>query len=75
MVVNLLAFYSDDLSLNPAEDKSFSVKMCWKRKNKQEEAAVGPFKNKIRNGSRSAARLKPEWQPRSIVQKCAPEVN
>ena len=31
-VVSVLSFYSDDLSLNPAEDNNFSQKMFLKRK-------------------------------------------
>ena len=44
-VVRVLAFYSDDLSLNPAEAYTFSVKFVFeKNENKQKEAGVGPFK-------------------------------
>ena len=42
-VVSVLAFYSDDPSMNPA-DTVFSVKFLFeKNKNKQKEAGVGPF--------------------------------
>ena len=48
-VVRVLAFYSDDPSLNPAEVYNFSVKLLLKRtKINKKEAGVGPFK-KIRN--------------------------
>ena len=44
-VVSVLAFYSDHPSSNPTEAYNFSVKLCLKNnKNKQKEAAVGPFK-------------------------------
>ena len=44
-VVSMLAFYSDDPSLNLAVVYSFSVKIVFeKNKNKQKEAGVGPFK-------------------------------
>ena len=44
-VVSVLAFYSDDLSSNPAEVCSFSVKLLWKRtKINKKEDGVGPFK-------------------------------
>ena len=47
-VVSVLAFYSDDLSSNPAEVYNFSVKLLLKRtKINKKEAGVGPFfKNK-----------------------------
>ena len=45
-VVSMLAFYSDDPSLNLAVVYSFSVKIVFeKNKNKQKEAGVGPFKS------------------------------
>ena len=48
-MVSVLAFYSDDPSLNPAEVYNFSVKLLLKRtKINKEEAGVGPFfKKKI----------------------------
>ena len=40
----MLAFYSNDLSSNPADAYSFSVKFVFeKNENKQKEAGVGPF--------------------------------
>ena len=43
-MVSLLAFYSDDLSSNPAEAYSVSVKLCLKRtKINKKEAGVGPL--------------------------------
>ena len=43
-VVSVLAFYSDDPSLNPAEVYNFSVKLLLKRtKINKKEAGVGPF--------------------------------
>ena len=46
-VVSELAFYSDDLSSNPAEAYSFAVKFVFeKNENKQKEAGVGQFKKK-----------------------------
>ena len=43
-VVSELAFYSDDLSSNPAEAYSFAVKFVFeKNENKQKEAGVGQF--------------------------------
>ena len=50
-VVSVLAFYSDDLSSNPAEAYNFSVKLLsWKEhKNKQKEAHLKYKKNKPRS--------------------------
>ena len=43
-VVSVLTFYSDDLSSNPADAYSFSVKFVFEtNENKQKEAGVGPF--------------------------------
>ena len=43
-VVGILAFYSDDLSSNPADAYSFSIKFVFeKNKNKQKETGVGSF--------------------------------
>ena len=43
-VVRMPAFYSDDLSSNPADTYSFSVKfMLEKNENKQKEAGISPF--------------------------------
>ena len=43
-MVSVLAFYSDDPSLNPAEVYNFSVKLLLKRtKINKKEAGVGPF--------------------------------
>ena len=48
-MVSVLACYSDDLSSNPAEAYSFSVKFEFeKNENKQKEAGVGPFFRKNR---------------------------
>ena len=41
-VVSVLAFYSDDLSSNPADAHSFSVKFVFE-KIENKEAGVGPF--------------------------------
>ena len=47
-VVSVLAFYSDDLSSNPAEVYNFSNKIVIeKNENKQNEAGVGPFKKNM----------------------------
>ena len=47
-MVSVLAFYFNVPSSNPAEAYSFSVKFVFvMNKNKQKEAGVGPFKNKI----------------------------
>ena len=47
-VVSVLAFYSDDPSLNPAEVYNFSVKLLLKRtKINKKEAGVGPFLKKL----------------------------
>ena len=49
-VVSVLAFYSDDLSLNPAEIFNFSVKIVVeieKDENKHKKARIGPFKNTV----------------------------
>ena len=44
-VVSVLAYYSDDLSTNPAEAYSFFYKIfAWKDRNKQREAGVSPLK-------------------------------
>ena len=44
-MVSVVAFYSDDPSLNPAEAYSFSVKFVFeKNENKQKEAGNGPTK-------------------------------
>ena len=44
-MVSMLAFYSDDLSSNPAEANCFSVLLMFgKNKNKQTGTGVGPFK-------------------------------
>ena len=44
-VVSVLAFYSDNPSLNSSEAYSFSVKFVFeKNENKQKEARVGTFK-------------------------------
>ena len=46
-MVSVLAFYSDDLSSNPAEVYNFSVKLLLKRtKINKKEAGVGPFLKK-----------------------------
>ena len=42
-VVSVLAFYSDDLSSNPADAHSFFCKMFEKNEKKQKVADVGPF--------------------------------
>ena len=42
-VVSVLAFYSNDPSLNPAEAYSFSVKYVFEKNNKQKEAGVHEF--------------------------------
>ena len=43
-VASVLAFYSDDLSSNPADAYSFFAYNCvWKERNKQKEAVVGPL--------------------------------
>ena len=43
-VVSMFAFCSDDPSSNPAEVYNFSVQIVVKKnKNKQKDAAVGPF--------------------------------
>ena len=49
-MVSVLAFYSDDPSLNPTEVYNFSVKLLLKiTKINKKEAGVGPFlKNKTR---------------------------
>ena len=39
-VVSVLAFYYDDLSSNPAEAYSFSVKLCLKRTKINKKEAV-----------------------------------
>ena len=57
-VVSVLAFCSDDLSLNPAEAYSFSVKYVFeKNENKQKEARVGPFFKKNGFGGRTVVYL------------------
>ena len=44
-VVSKLAFYSNNLSSNPTDAYSFSVKFVFeKNENKQKEAVVGPLK-------------------------------
>ena len=49
LVVSVLAFYSDDPSLNPTEVYNFSVKLLLKRtKINTKEAGVGPFFKKRR---------------------------
>ena len=49
-MVSVLAFYSEDLSSNPAEANSFSVKcVLVKNENEQKEAGVGPFKKYLSN--------------------------
>ena len=46
-MVRMLAFYSDDLSSNPAEAYNFSVNWVFgKNENKQKEAGIGPLKIK-----------------------------
>ena len=48
LVVSVLAFYSYDPSSNPADAYSFFWKMLSeKNENKQKEAGVGPFLNKL----------------------------
>ena len=48
VVVSMLAFYSDDPSLNPAEVHSFYSVNCWTRMRKNEkEAGDGQFKKTI----------------------------
>ena len=43
-MVSVLAFYSDNPSLNPTDASSFFVKFVFeKNKNKQKEVGVGPF--------------------------------
>ena len=43
-MVSVLVFYSDNLSTNPADVYSFFFKFVFeKSKNKQKEAAIGPF--------------------------------
>ena len=62
-VVNILAFYSDDPSSNPAKAHSFSVKFVFEKKeNKQKEAGVGPFLITISEGieQRSNAQKRPK---------------
>ena len=45
-MVSVLAFFSDDLSSNPAEADSFSVNFVFeKNENKQNDAGNGPLKN------------------------------
>ena len=48
-MVSVLAFYSDNKGLDPAEAYSFfSVKLVLeKNENKQKEAGVGPFKKML----------------------------
>ena len=47
-MVSVLAFYSDDISLNPAEAYSFSVKLVFENnENKPKEAGAGPFKKTL----------------------------
>ena len=41
-VINMLAFYSDDLSSNPAQDYLLCKSLCLKR-TKINKARVGPF--------------------------------
>ena len=49
LVVSVLASYSDDPSLNPAEAYSFFCKYCLKRtKINKKEAVVGPFLKKAK---------------------------
>ena len=48
-MVSMLAFYSDDLSSNPAEAYCFFCKIVFeKNENKQKEAGVGPLLKKHR---------------------------
>ena len=54
-MVSVLAFYSDDLSSDPAEVYYFSVKLnskIQKNENKQKEAGVGLFLKKTYNRGR-----------------------
>ena len=45
VVVSMLAFYSDNLSSNPAEAFSFTVQFVFeKNENKQKDVGVGPLK-------------------------------
>ena len=47
VVVSVLAFYSDDLSSNPAEAYSFFCNIVFEKKeSKQKEAGVGPLLKK-----------------------------
>ena len=47
-VVNMLTFYSDNPSSNPAEVYNFSVKLLLKRtKINKKEAGVGPLEKKV----------------------------
>ena len=51
-MVSVLAFYSDDLSLNPLTPTVFAVKFVFeKNRNKQIEAEVGPFKKLYKSTS------------------------
>ena len=46
-MVSVIAFYSDESSLNPTDAYIFSVKFVFEKyENKQKEAGVGPFLNK-----------------------------
>ena len=46
LMVRMLTFCSDELSLSPAEVYSFSSNILFeKNENKQKEASIDPFKN------------------------------
>ena len=50
-MLKVVTFYSNDLSLNPAEAYSFSEKFVLeKNKNKLIEAGVGQYLKKVRRG-------------------------
>ena len=62
-MVSVLAFYSDDPSLNSAEAYSFSVKFVFeKTKINKKEARVGPFKKMF-------AKLAPKDRPTYLLKK------
>ena len=50
-MISVLTFYCDDPSSNPTDVYSFYVMFVFeKNKNKQREAAVGPFRKRLTTG-------------------------
>ena len=57
VVVSVLTFYSDDPSLNPAEDDNFSVKLYLKRTKKRPRVAHFFLKKTMRRSKLSAEKM------------------